>query len=226
MTRLLISVRSVQEAEIALANGADVIDVKEPGRGSLGRADDATVLSVASLIRRLPSKAELSMALGELRDDPAPPPAGFAGFVKVGLAHCHGWRERWTAWRKGLLGRLQPVVVAYADQQELYDVVNFGLAQDVEYLLIDTFQKDGRTLLDFLQLDELAAIIGGWHFEDRKVAVAGALALSTVHLVLALQPDLIAVRSAVCAEGQRYGDLSAGRIRQLADFIQGFRREY
>ena len=36
MTRLLVSVRSAEEAEIALAGGADVIDVKEPRRGALG----------------------------------------------------------------------------------------------------------------------------------------------------------------------------------------------
>ncbi len=41
MTRLLVSVRSAAEAEIALSAGADLIDVKEPSRGSLGAADPA-----------------------------------------------------------------------------------------------------------------------------------------------------------------------------------------
>ena len=49
MTRLLVSVRSVEEAEAALAGGADLIDVKEPTRGSLGRADDAVI---AAILRR------------------------------------------------------------------------------------------------------------------------------------------------------------------------------
>ena len=40
-SRLLVSVRSAAEAEIALHGGADLIDVKEPTRGSLGRADGA-----------------------------------------------------------------------------------------------------------------------------------------------------------------------------------------
>ena len=45
MTRLLVSVRNGQEAEAALAGGAHVIDVKEPARGSLGRADETTLRS-------------------------------------------------------------------------------------------------------------------------------------------------------------------------------------
>ena len=36
---LLVSVRDAAEAELALAGGADVIDVKEPNRGSLGAAE-------------------------------------------------------------------------------------------------------------------------------------------------------------------------------------------
>ena len=42
---LLVSVRSAAEALSALAGGADVIDVKEPNRGSLGAADDETISS-------------------------------------------------------------------------------------------------------------------------------------------------------------------------------------
>ena len=47
--RLLVSVRDAVEAEAALAGGAHLIDVKEPARGALGRADDATI---AAVVRR------------------------------------------------------------------------------------------------------------------------------------------------------------------------------
>src|SRR5262249_6225382 len=43
MPRLLVSVRDVREAEAALAGGADLIDIKEPAHGPLGRADDAVI---------------------------------------------------------------------------------------------------------------------------------------------------------------------------------------
>ena len=38
-TRLLVSVRSADEAEAAIAGGADVIDVKEPSHGPLGMSE-------------------------------------------------------------------------------------------------------------------------------------------------------------------------------------------
>ena len=48
---LLVSVRSGAEAEAALAGGADLIDVKEPTRGALGRADGAEQLFVGGSSR-------------------------------------------------------------------------------------------------------------------------------------------------------------------------------
>ena len=65
MTALLVSVRSAAEAEAALAGGAALIDVKEPARGALGRADDAVI---ADVVRAVAGRAPVSAALGELRD--------------------------------------------------------------------------------------------------------------------------------------------------------------
>ena len=45
--KLLVSVRTIEEARAALAGGADIIDIKEPTRGSLGRADEAVLTSIA-----------------------------------------------------------------------------------------------------------------------------------------------------------------------------------
>ncbi len=62
---LLVSVRSALEALEALAGGADVIDVKEPTRGSLGAADVATISEV---VRAVNNRAIVTAALGELTE--------------------------------------------------------------------------------------------------------------------------------------------------------------
>src|SRR5712691_8352699 len=50
MTKFLASVRDVSEAEIALAAGADIIDLKEPARGALGAVEPAII---AAAVRRI-----------------------------------------------------------------------------------------------------------------------------------------------------------------------------
>src|SRR5437773_1981197 len=53
------------EAEEAIAGGAAIIDVKEPDRGPLGRADAFTALEV---IRKVNGRRLVSVALGELAE--------------------------------------------------------------------------------------------------------------------------------------------------------------
>src|SRR5262245_14847126 len=92
--RLLVSVRSAAAAEIALASGAAVIDVKGPARGALGRADDHVIRDVVQCVA---GRAPVSAALGELRDltTDLSIPSGIA-FIKLGLAGCarEDWRGR------------------------------------------------------------------------------------------------------------------------------------
>ncbi len=64
---LLVSVRDAAEAAASLAGGADLIDVKEPARGPLGRADAATI---AAVVQAVGGRVPVSAALGELRECP------------------------------------------------------------------------------------------------------------------------------------------------------------
>ena len=66
--RLLVSVRSADEAELAARDGADIVDAKEPEAGPLGPVS-------ASVLRRielaLPSAMPLGVALGDAADPDA-----------------------------------------------------------------------------------------------------------------------------------------------------------
>src|SRR4051794_22711300 len=96
MAELLVSVRSAPEADAAVAGGAHLIDVKEPQRGPLGRADDAVS---AEVVRAVAGRRPVSAALGELLEGYMPPDRVSLTYVKWGLAGCASaaWRERLTA---------------------------------------------------------------------------------------------------------------------------------
>ena len=64
--RLLVSVRSAAEVGPALAGGADIIDAKEPGRGSLGAGDRPTVLGRDRCSGPAPDR--LQRCIGRLRE--------------------------------------------------------------------------------------------------------------------------------------------------------------
>ncbi len=146
---LLVSVRSVTEAATALDGGAQLIDVKEPDHGSLGRADQATIEAVLHFID---TRCPVSAALGEwVEGAPAIRDPRLA-FVKWGLAGCTGtdWQEKMGA-ELTLGGNPRTVLVAYADWQcarapDLVEVVALACRQPGSVLLIDTCCKEAGTL--------------------------------------------------------------------------------
>jgi uncharacterized protein (UPF0264 family) len=209
MTQLLVSVRNAEEAEVALDGGADIIDVKEPLRGALGRADDSIIRDV---INAVAGRAPVSAALGELHQNPSPAPDGLA-FTKAGLSALGAsWRKRWLQWREG---SANAVLVAYADVHDVQEFVAFANEVVPAALLVDTSGKDGQTLLSYYSIGELASLR---ELCQVPVAFAGSLGLAEIAQLLTIQPDIIAVRGAACLGG-RHGTVDADLVRQLANGI-------
>jgi uncharacterized protein (UPF0264 family) len=258
---LLVSVRSAEEAAAALAGGADLIDVKEPSRGSLGRADDATI---AAVVRTVGGQRPVSAALGELRDHPSPCAVPGLAYLKWGLAglraafvdgkqpaggrgSCRAdsvvdvigsagaspshWRpqpfrdlEQALAAQRASTPDCRCVIVAYADWRradapEPETVRQLAARLGAEGLLLDTFHKDGRTLLDWLTVEQAADLCCRCRRHGLKIALAGSLGRDEIAGLRRLSPDWFAVRGAACRDGRRDAEIDADRVRGLAQLI-------
>lgn len=227
-TRLLISVRSLPEALDALTGGAELIDIKEPNRGSLGRADTATLEAIAA---GLAGRCPVSAALGELVDYPGDRIDVPLSYVKCGLSSC-GEGPDWPR-RLGIFIRTmratqpqaRPVAVAYADWQRAgaplpQAVLAAGHRLGCGAFLIDTWQKDGLRLLDWICLADLSALRHEARDRAMEFAVAGSLREEDLPAILPLQPDWIAVRGAACDYG-REGRINPEKVRKLAELVRG-----
>jgi uncharacterized protein (UPF0264 family) len=219
--QLLVSVRSAEEAQAALAGGAGLIDVKEPTRGSLGPADPVVISEV---LHAVAGRAPVSAALGELLDAPIEVACSELSFVKWGLSGGQGKDWRGALLRAHRLGRCRPVAVAYADWSRANapspaDVCDFAIAHSWGAFLLDTWRKDGTTLLDWLSLSELTELRTRCQHAGVPVALAGSLGKAEIRDLLVLQPDWFAVRGAVCRSGRRTDSIDASRVRSLADLL-------
>lgn len=114
MARLLVSVRSLVEARLAVAAGVDLVDIKEPARGSLGAA---SLVTIRSIVEALADRAPLSCALGELIDvahDPEHAPAPAVGIIDQ-LAELP---PELAFAKLGLAGTIAPLAAAQAAGNE------------------------------------------------------------------------------------------------------------
>jgi uncharacterized protein (UPF0264 family) len=224
MPGLLVSVRSREEALAAWAGGADVIDVKEPDRGPLGRADAAVWRAVRA---SLPAGVPVSVALGELPDGGIPRQvddyAGIA-FRKLGLARAGpDWRRRWA----GILATHAEgppwVAVAYADwsRAEAPDPESvlgaarfFGCAG----LLIDTWDKTRPSPL--APREPWVSLVREARGAGLLVALAGRLDRYAIDRLAGLEPDLFAVRGAACRGRDRRGAIDRQRVADLSRLVR------
>ncbi len=222
MTQLLVSVRNGQEARLALAGGADLIDVKEPVRGSLGAADPAVWEDVLSAVA---GAVPTSVALGEVGEACAAASLSILSrfqFAKWGLADClrHAdWLPRWAERFCWLPPGVTPVAVIYADWQRAgspppEQIIEAAAGLRCGVVLFDTFDKQHGGLLDYLSCPELGSLANHVRRAGLRVVFAGGLSEATIPQVLSLQPDYVAVRGAACRCG-RTGDLDAALVRQL-----------
>jgi len=225
MPKLLVSVRSAEEAQDALAGGASFIDVKEPSRGSLGRAATSTIVDV---MRCVAGRVPVSAALGDLPQDPEHLLFPGLSYVKWGLARS---RTHWQpilieAARKLALSNSPclHVAVAYADWQEAQAptpdcVLAFVRNHAWPVFLLDTWQKDGQTILDWLSSEEIRTLCQICRRCGIQIALAGSLGMDQISELLPLQPDIVAVRRAACRANDRNGTVDRCRVRVLADML-------
>jgi uncharacterized protein (UPF0264 family) len=229
--RLLVSVVDADEARAAAAASADIVDVKNPGEGSLGAPSPAVIEGVRAAV---PGHLPVSAAIGDMPNLPGTAALAALGaarsgaaFVKVGLWGVSTEPEAVAllrAVRDGVAGVPGTVVVAaaYADARRIAHaplapelLPHVARAAGIGVCLLDTAVKDGRGLLEWLSADELTSLVAAAHATGLQVGLAGALRAEDLPVVRAAGADIAGVRSAACSNGQRSGPLDAARVRAL-----------
>jgi uncharacterized protein (UPF0264 family) len=227
-TGLLISVRSADEADAALAGGADLIDVKEPSKGPLGMAEAEPT---AAVVERVAGRVPVSAALGEWSANALTEAHWHLelklDYVKWGLAGyapTPGWGEDLLDTRRQLPVGMEMVAVAYADWERAKSVppaelVRFAKRFRFRAFLLDTWGKDGKTLLDFLKPAEVAELVESLQRVGVKVALGGSLRPEHLKPLKGVTPDWYAVRGSACAAGKRDGVIDTSRVKKWKDAI-------
>ncbi|WP_347489841.1 (5-formylfuran-3-yl)methyl phosphate synthase [Desulfoscipio sp. XC116] len=237
----MISVFEGKEITAALDGGADIIDVKNPAEGPLGAPSPEAISDVCN---RLKGNKPFSIALGEFPNKPnAAALAALGGahflpdFIKVAfVSHTVSEEifETLRAIKKSLRffrqKKIALVSVAYADtlgsaSWNLSDFATVSKAGGADGCLVDTSQKNGKSLPDYLSRNNIERFIADCRKEQLFCGLAGSLRIDNVTDLCRLEPDIIGVRSAVCGGDRLRGTVSAQSVRELRAALgpSGFR---
>jgi len=222
--QLLVSVRDPLEANEALAGGARWIDLKDPRRGPLGDVALDVARQTADFVRR---RTPLSAAAGELAEWPAAASRDLLSvpdlaFLKLGLASLRHtpWQARWRAAQAQIAAAgKQLIAVAYVDcatarAPDPQEVLELAIQSHAPWVLLDTFDKTGGTLINHLPADRLEEFLAAARRASCGTAVAGRLSAAAIAQLPLHLIDVIAVRGAACA-GPRTAIVDRRRVAEL-----------
>ncbi|XSG82742.1 MAG: (5-formylfuran-3-yl)methyl phosphate synthase [Methyloligella sp. ZOD6] len=222
MTQFLASVRGPGEAEIALRAGADIIDLKEPDRGALGAVPHDVLCET---VQRIAGRAEVSATVGDLPMLPDvlhPAIAATAetglDYVKFGVFPGKGAEECLRMLRPPLAAT-KLIVVLFADDLPDFDALSCVAGMGATGIMLDTRHKHSGHLLSHLDRAKLAGFIETARLRGLRVGLAGALRKEHVGALLALSPDLLGFRGALCEAALRGGALDESAVREIRALI-------
>ncbi len=222
MTLFLASVRDPGEAETAIGAGADIVDLKDPGAGALGAlAHEAIEACVRATGGRLPVSATIGdrpLEGERIRAAVLATAARGVDYVKLGLFPGAD-AERCLEGLAPLTPEVRLILVLFADALPEFDAVGLAARIGAVGIMLDTLGKTGVSLPDLVSPKNLAALIASARARGLMIGFAGSLRASHVPGLLALGPDIIGFRGALCRDGKRGQKLDPARLARIRALI-------
>ena len=222
MTRMLASVTNVEEAEAALAERADIIDLKNPAEGALGRLDFCTIRELLDFIDgRCPVSAtigDLPMEAQLVFDASQAIAATGVDYIKVGLAGDEAGQP--------VIEKLAPlaseyrlIAVLFADWRFDFQVVENLKTAGFSGVMLDTFDKERGSLAELMSLAELYHFVAAVKSKNMLCGLAGSLKLADIPVLAGLRPDYLGFRGALCYGLGRTEKINRAAVRTLKKAI-------
>lgn len=222
MTHFLASVRNRAEAETVLAAGADIVDLKDPEKGALGAVSPEVVRACLTAIG---GRRPVSATVGDVPMTPGVVTGAVAAMaengvetVKLGVMPGGDPFACFEAVRAlGL--RADLMLVFFGDAMADVDPVEAAKACGADGVMLDTAGKGQGPLPDHMPLEAIARFIERAHGAQLRAGVAGSLRAEHVKPLVALGPDVIGFRGALCHGGARVQDLDPAACAKIGGLV-------
>ncbi|MFX1324150.1 MAG: (5-formylfuran-3-yl)methyl phosphate synthase [Promethearchaeota archaeon] len=232
--KLLISPKTIEEAQIVISANVDFIDCKNPKEGSLGANFPWIIRDMKNLIPNNSSQL-LSATIGDFPNLPGSASLAALGaavsgadIIKVGLKGPKNINEGIKLMKnvvkavKNYNKEIIVVTAGYADYERIPNPLDYLLIPTIaaesgsEIAMLDTYKKDKKGLFDFLNVNQLIEFKEKAAKLNLKVALAGNLNASVLPDIKKINPDIIGVRSMVCeGHNRNQGSIRLDLIENL-----------
>ncbi|MGN6771824.1 MAG: (5-formylfuran-3-yl)methyl phosphate synthase, partial [Rhizobiaceae bacterium] len=222
MTKMLASVRAGEEAEIVLSGGADIIDLKDPGAGSLGALP---VEEIGRLRRLIADRAPVSAVCGDLPMEPETIRATTEAIAATGVDYVKigffpsGKAADCARALSDLTGRVKIVAVLFADLNPDMKLLPVLAGNGFHGAMLDTADKSKGRLLDHMPPERIPPFIERCRSLGLMVGLSGSLEEPDIPRLLPFRPDFLGFRGALCDRSRRTSPISPEAVRRIRALI-------
>ena len=223
MTKLLASVRNLDEARIVLDAPIGILDLKEPTAGALGALSPAIIRPIVNLAQ---GKCAVSATVGDLPADAELLAKTIeqsincgVDYIKLGFFDNH-YLEVYPAVIKKYASQTKLVAVLFADRiAHLQGPTQLLARAGCVGVMLDTADKDGGSVTDLLDESKLKAFVQYAHQLSLLCGIAGSLEKADIPLLASIAPDYLGFRTALCEHQRRNGLVSRLALQSLLDTL-------
>ncbi len=235
---LLVSPINTKEAIEAIRGGADIVDVKNPKEGSLGASFPWIIKDIKDIT---PEDILVSATLGDVPYKPGTVSLAALGalvagadYIKVGLYGTSNIQQAINVMENVVKTvndeKANAFVVAagYADAHRVgslnpLEIPEVAADSGADVAMLDTAIKDGKTLFDFLSMEELDNFVQEAHDNGLKAALAGSIKKEQLKPLYDVECDIVGIRGAACIGGDRNtGEIHSSAVSELKKLIENF----
>ena len=206
---------------MVLAGSADIIDCKNPASGALGALSPQEVRAivndmcgrkpVSAVAGNLPMQPDVVVRAAQTLVDCG------VDYVKVGLFEGEG-RVACIEALAPLAARQKVIGVLFADRDPDMALAPLMARAGFAGLMMDTAGKSAGRLLTHCDMPALASFVKTCRAHGLMCGLAGSLEAPDVPRLLALAPDFLGFRGALC-KGARGGALDASAVAAIRALI-------
>ncbi|MFT5395733.1 MAG: hypothetical protein ACI85N_000921 [Gammaproteobacteria bacterium] len=223
MTGMLASVTSVEEAQLVLKEGVDIIDLKNPEQGALGALETHVV---SSIVESISGTILTSATVGDI--EPNNPSlyeriVSMANtgvdYVKVGLFDDHANACFIEVLNQAANQNIKIIVVLFAENYTGLASLEDLMKSDISGVMLDTKNKTDKNLLSLLNCQELDEFVRLAKSHGLVTGLAGSLRYVDIASLLDIKPDYLGFRGALCSENNRVKSIETKNITKIRKAI-------
>ncbi len=215
MTRLLISVKNVEESLRALYAGASIIDLKDPAVGALGAL---AAEEVEGVLAALENHALTSATVGENHnsiDALVSDIRQYAGmgvhFVKIAVSDLLLSQQFFVEMKQLTSHGIKLIAVFFADKKIDFSLIPKLQACGFCGAMLDT-QRKKQSIIDLQPKHILKNFTAICKQHNLMSGLSGSVGLQHLATLIALSPDFIGMRGGVCDADNRTLALSQKKV--------------